>query len=724
MIEAYDSTLSRCLQGKSAPCATACPFSLPIREFLEKLARGSFAAAARMYRSAVLFPEIASALCPAPCRGACCEQGMDTPVDLPALERAARTLAPQRSENYYLPPKAQRIAVLGASLPGCAFAARMAEKQYLVTVFEPSDRVCPELDTQLSRSIIEADVLPALQKGPCTLEFGTPIDPDGDYAGAFDLVYVPSGTTYRPKPKNVLRGRCGETVAAFAGALADVAGAEWFLRTGEQKKDAPAPLPVLSPTTQGAREIAALDKAAARQEAVRCKKCDCSACVDHCILLQQYGAGPIMLANDVGLALNVFPETQARAGMRQIGSCTDCGLCREVCPQGIDIGKFLLAARTELQSKRLLPPAHHEYWLRDMAFSNDEAAFTWIPEHCSHLFFPGCQLGGSDPRYVSLALEQLREKLPGCGITTRCCGAPARWAGDEVLYQAELDAIRTLWETSGKPVVLVACPSCLRYLHEQLPQISAEPVYAYLDAPALSALLEACVFDPCAARTDAPLRQLVREKCAAAGAVLSELPQRGDRAQCCSWGGHGYAVNPLFTNAQAKQQAAQSTLPYIAYCANCRDVLRLHGKSCYHVLDLLLGINDAERLPPTLSERREHRRELKRTLSHICGLPYDTGKEPSRMNLLMTREVAEKLSRDLILDEDIEALIRYCEQAQQFLLDEQTGHRIGHLRRSYITYWAEYALENGSWRLYNAYSHRMQLKNDCAVSPEDTPCES
>ena len=119
MIEAYDSTLSRCLQGKSTPCATACPFSLPIREFLEKLARGSFAAAARMYRSAVLFPEIASALCPAPCRGACREQGMDTPIDLPALECAARTLAPQRSENYYLPPKEQRIAVLGASLPGC-----------------------------------------------------------------------------------------------------------------------------------------------------------------------------------------------------------------------------------------------------------------------------------------------------------------------------------------------------------------------------------------------------------------------------------------------------------------------------------------------------------------------------------------------------------------------------------------------------------------------------
>lgn len=120
------------------------------------------------------FPEIASALCPAPCRGACREQGMDTPIDLPHWSAPRARLAPQRSENYYLPPKEQRIAVLGASLPGCAFAARMAEKQYLVTVFESSDRICPELDTQLSRSIIEADILPALQKGPCTLEFARP----------------------------------------------------------------------------------------------------------------------------------------------------------------------------------------------------------------------------------------------------------------------------------------------------------------------------------------------------------------------------------------------------------------------------------------------------------------------------------------------------------------------------------------------------------------------
>ena len=75
--------------------------------------------------------------------------------------------------------------------------------------------------------------------------------------------------------------------------------------------------------------------------------------------------------------------------------------------------------------------------------------------------------------------------------------------------------------------------------------------------------------------------------------MISELPQRGDHAQCCSWGGHGYAVNPLFTNAQAKQQAAQSPLPYIAYCVNCRDVLRRHVTSSYHELDVLLGITYA-----------------------------------------------------------------------------------------------------------------------------------
>lgn len=211
-----------------------------------------------------------------------------------ALECAARTLAPQRSENYYLPPKEQRIAVLGASLPGCAFAARMAEKQYLVTVFESSDRICPELDTQLSRSIIEADILPALQKGPCTLEFGTPIDPDGDYVGAFDLVYVPSGTTYRPKPKNVLRGRCGETVSAFAGALADVADAEWIPANRRAEKGR-ARSPTRPPSHNGRRSGRSRrsTKPPRGRKLSAAKSATAPPVSTTGILLQQYGAGPI-----------------------------------------------------------------------------------------------------------------------------------------------------------------------------------------------------------------------------------------------------------------------------------------------------------------------------------------------------------------------------------------------------------------------------------------------
>lgn len=723
MIEAYDSTLSRCMQGKSTPCTTACPFALPIREFLEKLTRGSFAAAARMYRSAVLFPEIASALCPAACRDACCAQGMETPIDIPALERAACAFAPRRSENYYLPPKQQRIAVLGGSLAGCAFAARMAEKQYRVTVFESSARVCPELDALLDRSTIEADVLPALQKESCTLRLAAPVDPDGTYAEEFDLVYVPAGACYHPERENVFRGSAASGAEALAGALSDIAGAEWFLRTGERKKTVPAPARSSGPAAVRPTETEDLDKAGARQEAARCKKCDCSACVDHCVLLRQYGAGPIMLANDVGLALNVFPETQARAGMRQIGSCTDCGLCREVCPQGIDIGAFLLNARTELRRKRLLPPAHHEYWLRDMAFSDEEAAFVWRPETCRYLFFPGCQLGSSDARYVTLTFERLRKTLPECGIAVRCCGAPARWAGDEALYRQELDRLSTLWEQSGKPVLLLACPSCMRYLKEQLPQIPVEPVYRYLDAAAREDRPEAAVFDPCAARGDGALQALIREKSRQAGVSLRELPEHGQYAQCCSWGGHGYAVNPLFVHAQAEQQAAQSSVPYLAYCANCRDVLRMHGKACWHILDLLLGINDAGRVPPTLSERRENRRAVKQALAAACGIPQEDRKEKRNMQLILTEDIARKLSEDLILEEDIVALIDYCERGQQYLLDGQTNHRIGHLRRGYITYWAEYAPEDDGWRVFNAYSHRMQLKNDRAVLEEDLPCE-
>ena len=73
---------------------------------------------------------------------------------------------------------------------------------------------------------------------------------------------------------------------------------------------------------------------------------------------------------------------------------------------------------------------------------------------------PGCQLGAADPRYVTLPYQWLLSKKADTGLLLRCCGVPAAWSGDEEMHQRELADIRSDWEALGKPILILACPSC------------------------------------------------------------------------------------------------------------------------------------------------------------------------------------------------------------------------------------------------------------------------
>ncbi len=721
-MESQSISMDRCLQGKSAPCANACPFHLNTRDFIEKLNRGNFGAARRVYTAAVLFPGIVSSLCPAPCMGPCGDHMEQKPISLRELERAAVAHGSARNSSYYAPPQDKTVAVVGGDLAGCAFAVRMAAKAYKVTLLEPSDTLCQSVRGLVPDELLQGEAADAVSKNGIRLSLCCP--PAADLCRDFDVIYVSPGYTVPFQGGNVFAAReRGGVIEDMAGALDDVAAVEWFLKTGNWKREEEAHARAAGTMPPAAPDSPAPDKAWARQEAARCQECDCTICTDNCVLLRQYGASPHALANDVGLSLNIFPETQGRAGMREIGSCSDCGLCKQLCPVGIDIGKMLIQARTELRQKNILPPAHHAYWLRDMSFADsDAAAVYYLPEQrCRYLFFPGCQAGGSDPRYVIQSYEKLRELWPDTGICLRCCGAPAIWSGDTDLAAREHNAIRGLWEQAGKPEVLLSCPSCWRMFREHLPEIPARMLYTLpeLRCPPLPEPLEAAVFDPCASRGQKELQASVRRLAQESGAALTELTSSGDKAQCCSWGGHGYAVNPLFVHTQAQEQCALADVPYIAYCTNCRDIFTLHGKTCYHILDLWLGLPLENRPAPTITQRRENRRAVKDWFVQHCGVAPAGERRQAPLNITLSDALAQKLSEDLILMEDVEVVIRYSEAHDHYLLDAESGHRISHLRRGYITYWAEYIPEGAGYRLVNAYSHRMRLKHDTAVGEED-----
>jgi hypothetical protein len=128
------------------------------------------------------------------------------------------------------------------------------------------------------------------------------------------------------------------------------------------------------------------------------------------------------------------------------------------------------------------------------------------------------------------------------------------------------------------------------------------------------------------------------------------------------------------------------------------------------VLDIMFGLHDSTRFPPTLTERRSNRIKLKQqVLSEFWKDETVMEPQKSNLNLKISPQVRQKLSNEMILETEIEAVIEHCENSGKKLIDPSTGHFIGHLKIGNMTYWAEYfPVENG-FELLNAYSHRMSI---------------
>jgi hypothetical protein len=353
-----------------------------------------------------------------------------------------------------------------------------------------------------------------------------------------------------------------------------------------------------------------------------------------------------------------------------------------------------------------------------MVFSDsDQAALILEQEkgRARFAFFPGCQSGGSDPRYVTETYRYLLRHFPDTALFLRCCGAPAIWAGDATLFEAGLREIVSQWEAMGRPVLLLTCPSCLKMFEEYAEVITCRMVYDIMieqgDVPYTGGeRLNAAIFDPCASRGYPALQKAIRALAQLGGYTLTELPHGRTEAQCCGWGGQIYSANPSYAREIVRKRIAQIELPYIVYCTNCRDVFSLEGKACLHIMDILYGINGLEKSVPTISERRINRRALKYSLIEQYGRGIPLPEDVKLLHLIIDDELARQISGNLILEEDICAVISHCEETGQKLLNSENKHLIGHLQRGIITYWVEYAPQEDGFVIFSAYCHRMMIR--------------
>lgn len=730
------------MQNEPAFCTAVCPFHLDVRDFMAKMQRGSFNLAFRTFLNAVGFPGIVAALCDEPCKQVCPRGEKDGAVSMRLLEKASMEYARNTNpNNYNLPAKDKRVAVIGAGISGLACALRLASKKYDVTVYERTGTIGGHLQALLPPEVYLNDIEQQFQYEKYTLALNTKIENLGDLD--FDAIYVTTGSggddfglerdlggAFASTRPGIFMGGSltgAKTMQAIADGLNASAAIERYVKAGGMNH------PYEPYSTKLAIDMERIDlktpvvpangavytQEEAVAEADRCLKCACDACMRYCDLIRYFKKFPIRIEEEV--EITIHPGTldgNGTVATRLISTCNQCGLCKEVCPQHIDVGDLLLTSHRILRSRGAMPWAFHEFWLRDMEFTNGPAARLWrLPaglDKSSLMFFPGCQLGASDPEYVMAGYRWLLAHRPDTALVLNCCGAPAEWSGDTEIHGNVIAELSDRWVELGKPTAVFACPTCKQMFGKYLPEI--ESVFLYdlflqwggspVERPHNETV---SVFDPCASRDEPQVQETIRTLAGQAGFMIEPLPLEYRQAACCSWGGQVKLTYPPFARYVTEQRIAESNYPYIAYCANCRDIFAAAGKPCYHILDVLFGLNAAERVPPTVTERRSNRARLKRmALEEFWNDEIEM--EARRLNLHISPQLAQKLNSEMILETDIETVVEFCESCGRKVLLPESGHFGGHLQIGNVTYWAEYLPAAGGFELVNAYSHRMSVE--------------
>lgn len=762
-MEKYFRQYDTCRQNEKPFCSVSCPFHLDVLDFQTKMSNNNYNAAFKTFRNAVGFPDIVAALCPEYCASACPRKDIDQSVQLSLLEKTCVAKATKKDPtDYNVPMKDRKIAVIGAGASGLACAIRLAQKKYNVTIYEKTGKLGGKLWELLPPELFLADIERQFQFEKYDLFLNKEIKTIDEIRDrGYEAIYAATGKDGCDfGAMNRENGHCfmNGDIAVFAGgsltgkdpmsALADgldmARAIEIFLKTGrleypkvaEPCRTVADPDKLLKAEAVTPTDGGLFTDAEAIAEAARCIRCQCDACMKYCDVCDFHKKWPMIIRDEV-MATTAFSTSESqlkkRPARRLMNTCTQCGLCDEVCPESIEIGGMLLEARRTLHKKGTLPGAYHQFWIRDLEFTNSEfaALSKKAPdqEQCAYAFFPGCQLGAADPSYVTEPYRWLLSKRQDTGLLLRCCSVPAEYAGNEEMHEEEIRNLRAEWVDLGRPTLIMACPACKKHLKEYLPEIETVSLYEILDQWEYEAP-QACgsiakellkreiqcedrkfsIFDPCTARHADAMEQAIRNLAGKAGVQTEELP-KGDLHGCCGYGGHGSIANPDFYDFVVKKRSSMSENPYLVYCINCRDVFKGEGKPVQHILDLLFCIDKSGDPLPDLTQRRQNRIELKETLlKEIWGETMEKKTEPCRIIMKIGPEVRKKMDRLKIIEEDVCGVIEWGESKNRRTFDPQKETYTCYRESGHITFWVEYRLIGLEYEVVNVYTHRMKIK--------------
>ncbi|MEA3283890.1 MAG: heterodisulfide reductase-related iron-sulfur binding cluster [Synergistota bacterium] len=721
-----------CIQEDPPFCQAACPLGMDGRGLCSDLAAGTVDKARAKVEEGLPLPLLLCRICDEPCKKACPKGRSGDPISMALLERYSleNGKAPRKRPSF-LSPRTDRIALVGSGLAAMAALESLRAKRYLPQVYIPDGDLAARLreDDRLPRDLLDetlerlleglnvAAESPSLEK---LSEFDGVVIADGSplrYPGPTDDITFATevaGLFSLPLPSDSPSTEARRGLEAVLSLERHLQGAS--LESERTKKadrntrlrapedDTPSEAIVPSGGTYSSEEATA--------EAARCLTCQCLICHPWCLYLQEYGGSPRKYIRTYHN--NLIINKGNRTANRMIDSCTLCGLCAEVCPTGLDVGQASLESRRKMVDTGHMPPSHHDYPLRDMASALEETDFLLDPTGGSPewLFFPGCQLGASEPRWVTESYRYLTDRLESVALWVSCCGAPARWGGREALYMDVMDLWIDRWEELGRPKVVTACSSCHGLLKERLPEGTAVTLWETMDKLGLPeegaiSAETVTVSDPCTARDDRTAREAVRNLLRRRGLALEEHPRSGRTTECCGFGGLVFSANPDLAKRSAARRVQEAGHPMVVSCAMCRELYARTGHPTWHILELLLspeGKAPSPRPFPGWSARRENREKLKAEMTSGT-----TPKKPSE-SLVMDEELRQNLDDRWIIEEEILKVIEEAQSGGSRLRRKDSDVYLAYSVLGERTLWVEYSAEGDRWRIHDSYSHRMTIQ--------------
>lgn len=740
---------NRCVYEQPAYCVAACPLKLDTKAFMDAAAKGQIDKALQLYEKIAPFPAVLAAGCEAPCERKCklCELGEGVAVR--DVEQAVVRFGKRPTVKGFLRMKKKQTVVLfGSGLFILFLTGELVKKNYPVTL------VCPQKDREqwlraaaeqagIPEDAILHDVrlldkmdltfrgeeMPDAQQIRAAAEEFSAVCVSPSLTGSLFPEAAPDEALMYERSLHIVTGagksEGGVLAAAEAAKRAALSvdrivqkldpsnmrgtegAVETRLYTNLEKVQPSARLP--RDTAEGYSQEQAV------REAQRCIQCHCDECIKGCAYLQHYKKFPRILTREIYNNVGVIMGDHMMN--KPINACSLCGQCTVTCPNGYDMAEICHRARQNMVSTDKMPLAPHEFALLDMLFSNREAFLSRTQpgyETCRYVFFPGCQAGAIAPETVRAAWTDLSSRLEGgVALMLGCCGAICDWAGRYELYDTVKEFIdRELEKLGGgvRPIVIAGCPTCMKELkaHEGLEVKGIWDVLLEIGLPEGGKGLDrpVAVHDACGARGDHAAQEAIRSIAGKLGMEITETEYSGDRSPCCGYGGLTAYANKEVAHEMTDLCLSRSDAPYVTYCMACRDRFAREGRESRHILELVYGTDAGA--PPDISEKRYNRMRLKNDLLREVWNEevYDVGPD---FDIRYTQEALELMDQRMILKSDVIEVLKYARESGEAILDQESGLYIARARIGNATFWVKYTMEQDTYVVRSAYSHRMKI---------------